>query len=39
MNEVTSHLETVAGVARCFGFRVQVSGRHGLPGLVEVERC
>lgn len=38
-SEVTSHLETVAGVARSFGFNVKLSGRRGLPGLLEVERC
>jgi RNA 3'-terminal phosphate cyclase (ATP) len=38
-SEVTSHLETVVGVAHLFGFAVRLSGRHGGPGRVEVERC
>jgi RNA 3'-terminal phosphate cyclase (ATP) len=38
-SEVTPHLETVAQVARAFGFGVHIEGRAGLPGHVEVARC
>ena len=38
-SEVTSHLETVAEVAGAFGFGVRVTGRRGLAGLLEVDRC
>jgi RNA 3'-terminal phosphate cyclase (ATP) len=38
-SEVTPHLETVAGIARMFGFDARVTGRRGGPGQVEVARC
>jgi RNA 3'-terminal phosphate cyclase (ATP) len=34
--EVTRHLETVAEVAGLFGVPVRVTGKRGLPGVVEV---
>jgi RNA 3'-terminal phosphate cyclase (ATP) len=37
--EVTSHLETVVGIAQTFGFDVRLSGRRGGPGHLEVARC
>jgi RNA 3'-terminal phosphate cyclase len=36
VSEVTSHLETVAGVLRQFGVPVETWGRHGGPGGLAV---
>jgi RNA 3'-terminal phosphate cyclase (ATP) len=38
-SEVTSHLETVAGVLRTFGFDALSFGRRGGPGGLEIARC
>jgi RNA 3'-terminal phosphate cyclase (ATP) len=37
--EVTSHLETVAGVVSRFGIEARTWGRRGGPGGLEVGRC
>jgi RNA 3'-terminal phosphate cyclase (ATP) len=37
-SEVTAHLETVVDVLGLFGFGARISGRHGGPGVLEVDR-